>query len=178
MKKVTFLISVVLCLVCFSATAFASGPPGKKHKGQTVYVPAVHNDFSYYDGSGELIFRQMGITRLIIRNIDPDNSITLISVNFHDPEGELRLEYIQEPEIISPFASVTYLATPSVTGLPLWDRNEFARPSFIVEWKAKKKTHPPIIEGARCLLRPVQEGQAWLIQALDLTSGTVIREKR
>ena len=168
MKKIAVL-SVVLSLILCSTTAFA----GKKFVGQTVYVPAAQNDFCMYDESENLVLEQYLLTRLIIRNIDPIKSITLTSVKFFDPDGVCVMEYLPDVIVLSPLASVTYVASPSVNKAPYYDKSG-GRLSFIVQWEADENVNPPIIESARAFVTIGPEGER-IVKALDVTPGTVIK---
>ncbi|HDH99023.1 MAG TPA: DUF3124 domain-containing protein [Deltaproteobacteria bacterium] len=173
MKRFT-LFGILFLLALLSTTVFAKGPP--KSKGQTIYAPAVHNDFSFYDENQNLVLRQIGITRLIIRNTDQSESITVTSVNFYSPDGTLAYVYVDEPLVLQPLESITFIAKPSVTKEPLWDSDD-GRPSFIVKWESERKVSTPVIESGRFLMILVSGGQAWRSQAIDVTPGKVLREE-
>jgi hypothetical protein len=111
MKKGAVFVSVLLCLVLATGTALA----GKKSTGQTVYVPASYTDTSDYDPDGNLLKSRITLTQLNIRNTDRNRSIEVKSVKFYDPDGQLVKEYLAEPEILDPLASVTFNAEPSVS---------------------------------------------------------------
>jgi hypothetical protein len=108
MEKSSLLILVTIFIsVLLSATSFAEETV-KKSTGQTVYLPAMYNDFSSYDGKGKKVIDQIGVTRIIVRNTDLNNDISLVSVKFYGPEGELVKEYLSENENIPFLASVNF----------------------------------------------------------------------
>ena len=79
MKKVSFLISLGVCLILVIIPAV--GHSIDRYKGQTVYAVASHNCFKYDDSN----CIRMARTRLIIRNIDPNNPINVTSIVQNDP---------------------------------------------------------------------------------------------
>lgn len=169
MKKVSFFVSFIICLVLITAPAF--GDSVKKSNGQTLYVPALHNCFRWSDNGSCL---NIGDTRLILRNVDLGDAIAITSISIYGPDGEHLYEYIEEsPLIISPLSSKTFLFQKYI---PLWDASDAARPSFIVKWEATKKgVIPPIVESARVFVNILGNGQIGF-GGVNLTPGTVLKE--
>jgi hypothetical protein len=130
MKKILILLLVAMCLFVLSINAFAES----SKKKQTVYVPAVHNDLSVESES------RIGLTRLVIRNIDLQKPITLISVDFYDSDGTLIKEYLDSKLSLGPLASITFINDDLQNLYPNGDR-----PSFIVKWEGDKGVNSPII---------------------------------
>jgi len=178
MKKWVPYLSVLFLSVLLSSAAFGQGLVDKS-AGRTLYVPATYVDFSYKNSADEMDLNQIGITRLIIRNLDPKNSITVVSADFYSPEGALSYRFLDQPLELGPWATETFMASPSNIGLPLWDKDG-GRPFFVVKWEADRKVISPIIESARVLMVRIQTevGVAWRFQGIELTPGTVIEEKR
>ena len=184
MKKLLMVLSIIVTLALLVMPAFPKdkdSDDGKNQniqtsRGQTLYVPAIYVDFSYQG-----VLAQIGNSRLIIRNIDPETPITVLLADFYSPAGDLVHSYIEEPVTVEPFASITYAATPSaLNNLALYDKDG-GRPFFLVKWESNDKVCPPIIESARVFMVKIQNTPdgpvGWRFQGLNLTPGTVIREK-
>jgi hypothetical protein len=72
--------------------------------GQTVYVPIYSHIYSGLKG------RPFSLAAtLSIRNTDPQNPITLVSVKFFDSEGKLVKEYLDKPTKLAAMASTRYI---------------------------------------------------------------------
>ncbi|MFH1351021.1 MAG: DUF3124 domain-containing protein [Pseudomonadota bacterium] len=106
----------------------------------------------------------------MIRNVDPATSITINSIKFYNPLGQLEVSFPAAPVTLSPLETTT-VSTKNMSLYPA----EGGRPFFIVEWQTEKKAIPPIIESARIMLRPDGYGPEYL--AISITPGKVIDEK-
>ena len=158
MKKAVFFVSIALCLILLSTTAFAWGEI-KRSKGQTVYVPATSTEVA-----GQLTY-----TRVIIRNIDPNNSITVNSVSFYDPNGGFVQEFLAEPVTVGPWKSISDFI---IFGDPIYP-SDAGRPFFVVEWQADNWVIPSSIVASQGVLVPgTFELRGW-----DKLQGIVIKEK-
>ena len=103
--------------------------------GQTVYVPIYSHIYSGLKG------RPFSLAAtLSIRNTDPQQSITLVSVNFYDSDGKLVKAYLDEPGELKAMASTRYILTEADTG-------GGSGANFLVKWKSQTKMNPPLIEG-------------------------------
>ena len=162
MKKLALLLSVFMCLVLLCGTTFAGNSVIEKSKGQVVYLPVVYNNFS-----GDLY----AITRIVIRNIDLNTPITVTSVKFYDPDGNFVSDFITTDETVNPLATTTFLLHSSTLLVEMYDSEDDARPSVLVEWESDQKVNSPIIESARCFVLPGN------VPSLDITPGTVIQER-
>ena len=100
--------------------------------GQTVYVPA-YSHRTHDKGAVTLAIN------LSVRNTDPERAITVSSVRYHDNDGKLLGEYLEQAVVIAPMASRTY-----VVGQEHLEGGTGA--NFIVEWSAKEAVSEPIIE--------------------------------
>ena len=164
MKKILIFVLAAMCLFVLSMNAFAGSRLTKK---QTVYAPALYNDQSSVGGE----VRIGTTTRLIIRNLDRQERITLTSVAFYAPNGELVKEYLLFDQILDSLASDTFLTNYSNLGFGVYDIDG-GRPCFIVKWKGERGVIPPIIESSRAIL--TKEGEIWKLVTFDVTPGTVI----
>ena len=165
MKRFVFTATVVLCLV-LATSAFALD----YCRNQTVYVPALCNDF----GTGINSY-----TRLIIHNVDPDNVIT-VQVYFLSPsqgpdDGAV---YSSEPEELAPWASKTVFVNTSTAGDPDFRCGTAyaadVRPKFIVEWFSTKWVVPPSIRGAAGITGLMQIDSDGTSHSETLSEGIVI----
>ncbi len=102
--------------------------------GQTVYIPAYSH---IYHGNKETPLL-LSVT-LSIRNIDPNHSLTISAVNYHETEGALVKKYIKEPLSLGPLGSERFV-------VPQKDNTGGSGANFIVEWHSAKPINPPIIE--------------------------------
>jgi hypothetical protein len=107
--------------------------------GQTVYVPAYsHILHGNIDRQGKPDWALLS-AMLSVRNTDPKNGMTVLSVKYYDTEGKLLREYVKEPRKLGPMGSTDYFVenkdTAGGTGA-----------NFLVVWKADKPINPPVIE--------------------------------
>jgi hypothetical protein len=103
--------------------------------GQTVYVPIYSHIYSGLKG------RPFSLAAtLSIRNTDPKNSITLVSVKFFDSEGKLVKAYLDKPAELKAMASTRYILTEG-------DTAGGSGANFLVKWQSPAKVNPPLIEG-------------------------------
>lgn len=103
-------------------------------KGQIVYVPAYSH---IYHGNRETPLL-LSVT-LSIRNIDPNNALTITAVNYHETDGPLVKQYIQQPVVLGPLGSERFI-------VPQRDNTGGSGANFIVSWQAAKAINPPIME--------------------------------
>ena len=133
MKKLTFFVSSVLCLL-MATSGFAL----EHCKYQRIFVPALCNHWP----------EGLSYTRLVIRNVDQYNNINLTSLDFFDPNGVLVHSFdLTGKETLVPRQSVSFLldsSSPLCSGSQ-FDRNS-GRPSFIVKWRSREWVLPPIVQ--------------------------------
>lgn len=125
--------------------------------GQLVYVPAYSEIFIGQEG------RSLNLAAtLAVHNTDFDAPIIINSVRYYDTDGNLVLDYIDQPVEVNPLASTGFLVEESDTSAG-WGAN------FIVEWVAEEPVHEPVIEAVMVSTRGTQ--------GISLTSlGRVISE--
>lgn len=100
---------------------------------QTVYVPSYSH-----------IYAQGGIAHLLettlsIRNTDPEHSILLNSVDYHDTEGKLVKKYLDKAAKLGPLQTTAFLVEKQ-------DIRGGSGANFIVTWSAEQPVYEPIIE--------------------------------
>jgi len=125
-----FLFTLFFSLVSLAlATNFHS-----PRQGQDIYVPAYSH---IYHGNKETPLL-LSVT-LSIRNIDPNNSITITKVDYFETAGALVKQYISKPLTLGPLGSERFI-------VPQKDNTGGSGANFIVTWESDKPTNPPIIE--------------------------------
>jgi hypothetical protein len=133
-KYSQLLFSMLLLLLLFQAPSLRATEPLPLTKGQTVYVPAYSH---IYHGNKETPLL-LSVT-LSIRNIDPNSSLTITAINYHETQGPLVKEYIKEPIVLGPLGSDRFI-------VPQKDNSGGSGANFIVEWYSEEPINPPIIE--------------------------------
>jgi hypothetical protein len=147
---------MIFCLFIFFSTAWAQVGI-ELSKGQTVYVPAYSHIYS-----GDAEYKFMLAVTLSVRNTDPKNPLTIISVEYFDTNGKLLKKYLEKPIALAPMASTRYVVKES-------DESGGSGANFIVMWKADQAVHSPIIESVMIGTRSQQ--------GISFTSrGQVIQE--
>lgn len=102
--------------------------------GQRVYVPAYSEVFL----GRRSLTRDLAVT-LAVHNTDLDASIFLQSVRFHDTDGNLVREYVEETLEVAPLATKGFIIESA-------DRRGGWGSNFLVEWVAEEPVYEPIIE--------------------------------
>ena len=125
-----FLSALFFSLVSISM-ATDSLPP---RQGQDIYVPAYSH---IYHGNKETPLL-LSVT-LSIRNIDPNNSITITKVDYFETAGALVKQYISKPQTLGPLGSERFIVQQK-------DNTGGSGANFIVTWESDKPTNPPIVE--------------------------------
>lgn len=134
-RNTQFLYTVLLSiLTILSATEAIAADSSVKSTGQTVYVPAYSH---IYHGNREA--KLLLSVTLSIRNIDPENSISISVVDYYETAGKLLKHFIGKPITLGPLGSERYI-------IPQNDASGGSGANFIVVWQAEAPTNPPIIE--------------------------------
>ncbi len=103
-------------------------------RGETVYVPVYSH---IYTGNREQLY-QLTVT-LSLRNIDPNHSLSLITVDYYETQGKILKKYLEKPLVLGPLESTRYV-------VPLKDTKGGSGANFIVIWKSERNVNQPIIE--------------------------------
>ena len=98
-----------------------------------VYVPVYSTLFLSKTSRWELA------ASLSIRNIDPDQPVTILEIGYFDTAGELLEQYLDTPHELDPMATVTLT-------LPQWDKRGGAGANFLVRWAGDNDVNEPILE--------------------------------
>ena len=125
---------VVLAAMPFGGIRAWAGNPMPLSKGQSVYVPIYSH---IYSGDRQ---QQLYLSAtLSIRNIDPAQSLRILSVNYFDTKGKLLKPYIQSPIVLKPLETTRFVVAYS-------DKRGGSGANFIVKWASDQKVNPPLIE--------------------------------
>jgi hypothetical protein len=118
-----------------SLTSFsqAAGKPSLS-KGQTIYVPVYSH---IYVGDRALPWNLSA--NLSVRNTDPSNPITVLTVDYYDSEGKLVKNYLSKPKQLNPMGSDYYFVKTS-------DTTGGYGANFVVKWKSEKEANELIVE--------------------------------
>jgi len=138
---------ILLLLAAVSAFCFqpcrAAAPNGGS-RGQTIYVPVYSH---IYSGDRE---RPFNLTATMsIRNTDPANPITVLSVAYYNSEGKVISEYLSGDKQLPPLAAIRFVVKES-------DTRGGSGASFLIRWKAEKRVSPPIAEAIMISTRSQQ----------------------
>lgn len=133
-KYAQFYFFLVFLLVFGQAPTLFATEQLQLTSGQMVYIPAYSH---IYHGNKETPLL-LSVT-LSIRNIDPNNSLTVTAVNYHETEGPMVKQYIKEALILGPLGSERFV-------VPQKDNTGGSGANFIVRWRSEKPINPPIIE--------------------------------
>ena len=153
MKRPFLILTVTISLVfLFSAICSADGDINKC-RGQTLVVGASYLELNTIDGPAQNVW-----SSFTVRNVDPENVITVVRVDFHDPQGDIVTGFILPDNgvVINSYESKTWRASPATLyplGVYEYDSST-GRPFFKVEWIAEHKVIEPMIAAAAVLGEP------------------------
>ena len=102
--------------------------------GQTVYVPVYSH---IYQLNQQKTFNLTAT--LSFRNADLNRSLRLTKVLYYDSQGNIVKNYLEEPLVISPLASTSFVVEEN-------DLRGGVGANFIVEWKSEAPVFPPVVE--------------------------------
>lgn len=113
-------------------------------RGQTLYVPVYSH---IYWGPKARTFN-LACT-LSVRNVDPREPITLVSVDYYDTDGKKIRSFLDKPEKLPPLGTKEqYIEEKDTKG--------GSGANFIVRWVSDKPANPPIVE---CVMIGVEAAQ-------------------
>lgn len=152
-------LSVMIILTGLLAPVDISAEDIELSAGQTLYVPIYSHIYSGVKG------RPFDLAAtLSIRNTNPRNPITLVSVKYYDSDGKLVEDYLKKPKQLNALVSTRYIITED-------DKAGGSGANFIVVWKSDQKVNPPVIEA---VMIGTHSGQGISF----LSRGRVIKEDR
>jgi len=102
-----------------------------------VYVPVYS---SIYHGLGTRGSEQVDLTATVsVRNLSPTTPIVLEAVRYHDSTGRRLRDYVEQPGMLAPLASVEFVVDRI-------DRAGGPGASFLVEWAGPAEVDAPLVE--------------------------------
>ena len=167
MYKSHGILLVFAIALLWSAGVLAENTPKASHG--MVYVSAAWQQQNFT--TPDRTVGQFIVSRLVIRNTDMGESITVNSVRFFGPDGDLVHEFVTDPITLSPLASTSFLANRALP-IPAYPFSG-GRPCFIVEWVATTKVNKPIIENLHTVVQGELDGAS--LHSLSITPGQEIR---
>ncbi len=149
----------VLCLgmTAWSMLAGLAAGEVKLVKGQTFYVPSYT---SHMVGTHSLDVKPV----IFLHNIDQNNPINIVRIDFYNTDGKLVEKYLQNPQKLNANSATRINVKERLAG------EEGLGAHFIIQWQAEKKVVAPIVE-------------VWLIGAVGsrgysfTSQGRIIQEE-
>ena len=105
----------------------------EKVLGETIYVPAYSRVFSHPNRSDLLA------ATLAVHNVDPEATITLQQVDYHNEDGTLLRSLLDAPVDLAPLQSKTVL-------IPINDTTGGVGANFLLVWSSDSGALSPIAE--------------------------------
>jgi len=134
-RNILFGCLAIVCIMILSAPQSAqAGNHCGLSDGQTLYVPAYSH---IYSGARDRAYL-LTIT-LSIRNIDPENAVTITRADYYETQGKLLKKHIGKPKVLQPLESIRFI-------IPESDKSGGSGANFMVDWKSDKPVNPPIVE--------------------------------
>lgn len=138
-------LSFLVALVVMGAGLSVLAGEGKGlSKGQTLYVPVYSH---IYWGPKPRAF-DLACT-LSIRNVDPQEAITITSVDYFNTEGKKIRSFLDKPMKVPPLGTREYYIQEK-------DKAGGSGANFLVRWTAGREANPPIVE---CVMIGVEAAQ-------------------
>lgn len=103
-------------------------------RGQSLFMPVFSE--VHYGNRGATVLLSATVS---IRNLDADQAIRLIRVDYIDEGGRVVKRYLDAPRMIAPMAASTFF-------LPESDRSGGSSAGFTLEWSSVKPARPPLVE--------------------------------
>jgi len=130
----TDIIKPALIILILGLSLGSAWADPKLSDGQTLYVPVYSHIYIGHKASPYTL-----TVTLSIRNIDPESSLLITTVDYYGTGGNLIRKYLTEAVTIPPMASTRYVVKQA-------DKTGGSGANFIVKWTSRKKTNAPIVE--------------------------------
>jgi hypothetical protein len=102
--------------------------------GEMIYVP-IYSSIFFHDSKRTI---DLAAT-LSIHNVDPDHSLDVTKVAYHDTAGKLIRNYVEKPVVLAPFETRNFVIEKT-------DTTGGTGANFIVEWRAADLIVSPLVE--------------------------------
>lgn len=126
--------------------------------GELVYVPIYSSIFQWGGDTHDLT------ATLSIHNVDLEDNIRLIKVNYYNTKGKLLRRYIKEPIVLTPLQTSQFI-------IKQMDKEGGTGANFVVQWVSESDATSPIVE-AVMISTSNQQGLSFT------TPGKVIRMRK
>ena len=160
MKRTVLILTIAFCLIFMSTAICAAFNGIKKCSEQTVIAGAAHN---FLSNSDQFIY-----STFVVRNVDPIHEITVVRVDFYNPDGSFVRGFIEPDDgvILGSGASRTWrTGRIALAGVDEYD-GRGGRPFFRVEWVANDmRVIEPMIYSAIVLLEYLYDEDGNIIGA-------------
>jgi hypothetical protein len=123
---------VLLVFTAMASTACADGIV-LKALSETIYVPSYSEVFIGPGSSHQIA------TTIVVHNVDPEQSVNLQMVTYHDHQGTEIQSLLDEAIEIPPFGSWKHL-------IDIRDKTGGGGANFLVTWTSKVAVNSPIAE--------------------------------
>ena len=134
---------VLMALAAAGLASWADEAPSRS-KGQLLYVPVYSH---IYWGTKPRVFN-LACT-LSIRNIDPEQAIAVVAVDYYNTEGKKIRAFLDKPVKIPALATKEYYIEEK-------DTAGGSGANFLVRWTCEKEANAPIVE---CIMIGVEAAQ-------------------
>ncbi|MEP2716366.1 DUF3124 domain-containing protein [Pseudophaeobacter sp.] len=122
-----------------SFSAMAETAVSEDSLGETIYIPAYSHIFTQPDA------RQPLASTVAIHNVDPTRSITLQSVDYHGQGGVKIKGFLEEPMVLAPYETASFLTSTSTsTSTSISDNEGGIGANYIVVWEAQEPSKSPV----------------------------------
>ena len=133
MKKLLSLIFIFFFSLNISPPQLAAG---ELSTGSTIFVPAYRSFYQIY-GSARDSYALTSTA--FLHNIDPKQTIEILSIEFFDSEGKLIKNLLEAPLLIKPRNSREITIQPRT-------QHEDCAAHLIVRWKSGQPANTPVVE--------------------------------
>lgn len=129
-----------ICMTCIAVMSFVwlTATPHMAQAGTAsqggIFVPA-YSSVVYGNKEREINLA----TTLVIRNLDPKESITLQKVEYLDENGKIVQHFLDKDRTLAPLASARFV-------VPEKNEEGGVSPSFLIRWKANKDVMLPMAQ--------------------------------
>ncbi len=128
------LLCLALAAMLFAALPLHANDTSQLADQQEIYVPAYSH---IYIGNDERPF--LLTVTLSIRNVDPQKSMRVMTVDYYETQGKLLKKFLTAPVTLGPLESVRYI-------IPEKEKVGGSGANFIVKWESDALMNPPIVE--------------------------------
>lgn len=134
MKNKHYFLCLILFVLFSIPISVNAQYEDKLSNKQNIYVPAYSH---IYFGNRETAF--LLTVTLSIRNIDPQKSMNIVTVDYYETQGKLLKKFISNPITLRPMESIRYI-------IPEKEKVGGSGANFIVQWESETLMNPPIVE--------------------------------